>query len=205
MDKKILLIVASSLMLFSCGNASSSTSADTGKQTETSSSTGGQEQSTSISSESVSYDDPFADWTPEDRSDDYSYEAYSIQIGGDIKSIPDRFWNPEAAYEKQCFAATEDDHNLYELTIDLDEGDTVLFFFDFSWLSVLDFDDIDWNVNPDIKDVDSYVSDRFEGEDVSSKFTEIHILKKARFTFTFDAFGVVLGGMKSGMALASVE
>ena len=202
MDKRILLIVASSLMLLSCGNNSSSASADPGTQSESSSSA--QEPSSSAGSVDP-YDDPFADWTPEDRSGDYSYEAYSIQIGGAIKSIPDRFWNPEAAYEKQCFVASEDDHNHYELSIDLDEGDAVLFFFDFSWSSVLDFDDIDWDYNPEIKDVDSYVSDSFEGEDVSSKFTEIHILKKAKYTFTFDAFGMVLDGMKSGMALSSVE
>ena len=208
MGKKAILILASSFMLLSCGGSNSSVPADKSVISEEPSTSAKQESAAAVSSSKtdtpVSEIDWFADWSVEERSE-YEYVKYSIQIGGNIQSIPDRFWNPEAAYDKQCLVADEDDHNLYRITIELDAGDSVLFFFDYSWSTVLDFDDVDWDHNPELKDVDSYVSDSFTGEDVSNKFTEIHILKKAKYTFVYDAFGVTLSGMKTGLALQNIE
>ncbi len=127
-----------------------------------------------------------------------------IQIGGDIAKFPERLWNPEAALDTMCFLRSSDDKNRYDYTIELEEGDIVLFFFDYSWDEVIDYDGVEWDYESSITDVGSYVSDQFEGEDVSKKKVEIRIQKTATFTFSYFALGKLNNGMKTGMALTGL-
>ena len=183
---------------------SSSSSSSTPSQTESVSASSSDVSETTQSEESE-------ETTPEESSKeattskDDGWVAEEIQIGGNMKAFPERIWNPEAATPDMCFKGSQEDRNIYNITVDLKKGDVILFFFNYSWDKAFDYNDVDWNYYEGLPDVASYVSDKFEGEDINKKKTEIHILKDGRFTFSYHTFGKILKQMKTGMVLTALE
>jgi len=201
MKNRMLLLLMPALMLASCGGSSSSSqqAATTSSEPVQSSS----KTSMATATEPDSYEDPFADYSFAEIS--VEQEELEIQIGGQLQNAPTRIWNPEAATDDLCFEVNANDHNRYDITYDFKAGDVFLFFFYYSWDTVIGFDGVDWDFEPSIVGLDAFVTDAFEGDDILPKQQQIYILKDVTLTFSYFVFGAMLQDMTTGMALTGLS